>query len=398
MLFQYAVFFSIILLLTGGSWFIVSSFVVDLIPGGTRTMLTLWALSVSPLFILIRNFARHAYPSAAVRLFAYRPFWYAQLMMIFLAFGTTLGALLGLPFGGAAFAGRLVVLVGAPVLVLFGIAGYFGSQRLAVKHIELRFPNLPASLAGLRIVMLSDLHVGPHTPVGHLRRIAEETERAKPDLIAFAGDQVDDYPRDVEVFEEYFGRLKAPLGVYAIPGNHDVYAGWPQVRRGLEDIGVKVLVNDAVALSRGGTRFWLAGTGDPAGRQLAKRPGHNELTVDREQMALENAAPDINRMLKPVTSGSFVICLAHNPALFPALAARDVDVTLSGHTHYGQFSIPALKWSLATPFLEYAMGWYQRGASQLYIGPGANYWGIPFRIGTPAEVSVITLEAGTQAQ
>ena len=85
---------------------------------------------------------------------------------------------------------------------------------------------------------------------------------ARPDRVT--GDQVDDYARDVEPFAAAFSGLSAPLGVFAIPGNHDVYAGWEEVRRGLEAMGITVLVNRAVPLERNGARFWLAGTGDPA--------------------------------------------------------------------------------------------------------------------------------------
>ena len=376
---QFVAFFAIILGFTGGAWFIVSSFVTDLVPGGARTMLVLWALSISPLFILVRNFMKHGYPSATVRLYAYRPFWYAQLMMIFLAFGSAMGALVALPFGASFYGGRWMVLIGAPLLVLFGIAGYFGSKQLVVKELELGFKDLPKGLEGMRIVQLSDLHVGPHTPTSHLTRVAQEAERARADIVAYTGDQVDDYPRDMEVFTQYFGKLRGPLGVFAIPGNHDVYAGWLPVRQRLEQMGAMVLVNDAIELERNGSRFWVVGSGDPAGRQFARVPG--------------SPAPDIEGMLKGVPTGSFVICLAHNPNLWPQIAERGVQLTLSGHTHYGQFAIPRWNWSLAKAFLKLAMGRYERGGSQLYINPGTNYWGIPFRLGTPAEVTVIVLRS-----
>jgi predicted MPP superfamily phosphohydrolase len=84
--------------------------------------------------------------------------------------------------------------------------------------------------------------------------------------------------------------------------------------------------------------------------------------------------------------------LAHNPALWPPLTARGARLTLSGHTHHGQLSIPALKWSLASPFLEFAMGEHARGASRLYIHPGTNHWGLPMRLGAWPEVAIVTLK------
>jgi hypothetical protein len=89
------------------------------------------------------------------------------------------------------------------------------------------------------------------------------------------------------------------------------------------------------------------------------------------------------------------VVLAHNPALWPALAARRVPLTLSGHTHHGQLAIPAFNWCLASPFLKHAMGAYEENGALLYISAGANYWGIPFRIGCPPEVTVLTLHRAT---
>ena len=90
--------------------------------------------------------------------------------------------------------------------------------------------------------------------------------------------------------------------------------------------------------------------------------------------------------------------LAHNPALWPAIAERGATLTLSGHTHWGQFALPSLGWSLASPFLEHSMGGYERDGALLYIHPGTNYWGIPFRLGTPPEVAVVTLRRGERAE
>jgi predicted MPP superfamily phosphohydrolase len=212
--------------------------------------------------------------------------------------------------------------------------------------------------------------VGPHTSRSYLAAVARKVRDARPDLIAITGDQVDDYARDVVYFAEAFAGLSAPLGVFAVPGNHDVYAGWSAVRAGLEAIGITVLVNDAVEVLRGMGSFWVAGTGDPAGGE---------------------AAPDLSRTLARVPEGAFTIALAHNPALWPRLARRGVHLTLSGHTHYGQLSIPSLGWSLASPFLEYAMGAHRLAESLLYINPGTNYWGLPFRIGALPEVTVLML-------
>ena len=91
------------------------------------------------------------------------------------------------------------------------------------------------------------------------------------------------------------------------------------------------------------------------------------------------------------------MALAHNPVLWPQLAAAGVELTLSGHTHWGQFAIPRLHWSLASVFLEHAMGAYAKAGSLLYITPGTGSWGLPLRIGAACEVAFVTLQRGPAA-
>lgn len=364
-----------VLLITALSWLLVAVHVAPVVPGRWTTVALLWALSVLPVFVLVRHFTTKRYPSAATRLWMFRPFWYTQLLMLALALLATSAFVVAFPFGAGVVVGRWTVIVGVGALVAVGLWGYVGSRRLVIRAIELTHPKLPARLDGLRVVQLSDLHVGPHTSRGQLARIAEATRRADAHIIAYTGDQVDDHPADVDAFASAFGQLTAPLGVYAIPGNHDIYAGWPDVRRRLEAIGIRVLVNESVLLAHNGDVFYLAGTGDPAAGQMRTAAG----------------APDVERTMQGVPPEAFCLVLAHNPALFPALSARGADIVLSGHTHHGQFSIPSRNWSLASVFLDYAMGTYSRDGALLYISPGTNFWGIPFRIGALPEVTVITL-------
>lgn len=359
----------------GALWLVVGGLFAPVVPGGWRTVLGLMLLLVLPLILIIRGMGGNAYPSAATRIWLFRPFWYAQMALLMLALAGLAGLVAGVPFGMAQQVGRWVAGGTGAALVLAALWGYAGTRRLVVRPLDVSFPDLPRGLQGMRIVQLSDLHVGPHTSRRHLARIVDAVRSAQPDLIALTGDQVDDYARDVEPLGRAFGGLSAPLGVVAIAGNHDVYAGWEPVRRGMEALGWRVLVNQAMPLERNGTRFWLAGTGDPAGG----RPGDTPV------------APDVARTLAAVPSDAFTVALAHNPALWPQLAERGVGLTLSGHTHHGQLSIPRLRWSVASVFLDLAMGAHRQGRSVLYINPGTNFWGIPFRIGALPEVTVVTL-------
>lgn len=344
-------------------------------------VLTGAVVALAPLVALVRMLTGATYPGAAVRVLVLRPFWYMQLALVLVSVAAGLGALGGLAFGAARVAGAWSAAAAAALFATFALVGYFGSRALVVRRYEASHPALPDAFDGVRIAQLSDLHVGPHTPRGFLARITRAVREHKPHLIAYTGDQVDDHDHDVKHFANAFGDLAAPLGVYAIAGNHDVYAGWTGVRAGLEAMGATVLVNDAVRVEHDGAHLFVAGTGDPAGIGWPHEGG-----VD--------AVPDVARTLANVPDAAFTLALAHNPALWPKLAERGVALTLSGHTHHGQLSIPALNWCLASPFLEHAMGQHARGASLLHINPGTNYWGIPLRIGAWPEVSIITLRKG----
>jgi hypothetical protein len=360
-------------------WTSVGLLLAPIVPGHAAAVVgASLVLGAVPFAIFATVMTRGLYPGSALRILVFRPFWYAQFFVVFLTPVGLVGAIVGAPFGSGADVGRGAVLVAGTVFAALCVAGYAGSRKLVVRRFLAALPDLPAALEGLRIVQLSDLHVGPHTARRHLDAIRRAVDEAGPELIVVTGDLVDDYPGDVECYRAAFGSLTAPLGVFAIPGNHEIYTGWTAMRSHLERLPLTLLVNDAAAVERDGVWFNVVGTGDPAG-------GTGE------------AGPDLEKAFARVAPGGFVLALAHNPALWPALVARGVPFTLSGHTHWGQLAIPRLDWCLASPFLELAMGAHARGGSLLYISPGSNYWGLPFRLGTPAEVSVITLRRGSEA-
>lgn len=368
----------------GGSSLVVGAWLQPLLPGGWLTVAAFLATIAIPVSTLLRGLEGSLYPSAPTRLFIFRPFWYAMLFMPLLAAATLAGGLVGLIFGEPGTSGRWAL--GGASLLLAGAAvwGYLGSRRLQVRHLAVQMPGLPKAFDGLRIVQISDLHVGPHTPKRFLQRVATKVQEANPDLIAVTGDQVDDFAQDADLFAQAFQSLDAPLGTVVVAGNHDIYAGWNGVQRRLSKAGFSVLVNEAFTVQQNGQRLWVVGTGDPAGQGYSPSGG-------------ADAAPNIAKALNGIPADEPVIALAHNPALWPVLAQAGVDLTLSGHTHYGQFAIPSRNWSAASPFLKLAMGAHRLGTSLLYINPGTGYWGIPFRIGTDPEVTVLTLSCSGEA-
>jgi len=364
------------------AWTTLIVLAAGLFPGAALVVLAIALYTTVPLVAFVRWRGWPFYPGRAFRLLVVRPFWYTQLLLPLVAGAGLLGLIAGAPFGDALIVGRVAAaLVFVVVAVVLG-AGYFGSQQLVVRDVDVEVPRLPAEFDGLRIAQLSDLHVGPHTSRHFLQRVVATTQRLAPDLIAISGDLIDDRWEDVAVYARELRALEAPFGVYMIPGNHDVYAGWDDVERALRDANLgTVLVNELALLHRGDSTVALIGTGDPAGGARGN----------------SRAAPDVELAMADVPDNATVIAFAHNPALWPSLAARGVALTLSGHTHWGQFALPRLGWSLASPFLEHAMGAHMEDEALLYINPGTGYWGIPFRLGASPEITLVTLHRGETA-
>ena len=377
----------VVLTVLATAWVVVGALLAPELQGGwTSVALAAALVTVVPLGLFLVTRVLGIYPGRLFRLTVFRFMWYAHFLLLLamlagvagmLAGG--LGALVGLGVDSIGDWGRVAMALTAAVFGVGMLAGYWGSRQLVVTEFDITHPALPMALDGLKVVQLSDVHVGPHTRVRVLAAIAEATRLARPHLIAITGDLIDDFDEDVEYYAAGLGDLDAPLGVFVIAGNHDIYANWHKVRARLARLRQRVLMNEHVLLTHAGATFALAGTGDPAaGRRSGSAAG----------------GPDIPATMDAIPVGTFSLVLAHNPVLWPPLAERGAHVTLSGHTHWGQLAIPGLGWCLASPFLEHAMGWHVKAESLLYIHPGTNYWGIPFRLGAPPEVAVLTFRRG----
>ena len=363
-------------------WLTIGVLANGLFPHAVLVVAALAAYTTVPLLAFIRWRGWPFYPNAAFRLLVVRPFWYTQLMLPLVAIGSTAGVLIGSLFGHPLTGGRVAAAVVILVVGTLLVAGYLGSRSLVVREVEASIPGLAPEFDGLAIAQVSDLHVGPHTSRRFLKRVVGTVRGLAPDVIAVTGDLVDDRAEDVAAYAAALGEMQAPLGVFMIAGNHDVYAGWDSVEHGLRaHVPARLLLNEAHVIRRGDATLVLAGTGDPAGGRRGQ----------------SRAAPDVDLALATAPNGATVVALAHNPALWPALAKRGVALTLSGHTHWGQFALPSLGWSLASPFLKHAMGAYRENDSLLYINPGTGYWGIPFRLGALPEVTLVRLRRAPAA-
>ncbi|HEX3868409.1 MAG TPA: metallophosphoesterase, partial [Gemmatimonadaceae bacterium] len=213
------------------AWGTIAAVMAGAFPGAWIIVLLLAAYTMIPVVAFAAWRGWPFYPRASFRLFVMRPFWYTQLVLPLVTAGALMGMLGGLPFGHALIGGRVAAGTVLAIAITVLILGYVGSQGLVVRHVDVDVPGLPSSFDGLRIAQLSDLHIGPHTSRRFLRRVVSTTGGLEPDLIAVTGDLIDDRSEDVAVYSRRLRSLAAPLGVFMIPGNHDVYAGWDDVER-----------------------------------------------------------------------------------------------------------------------------------------------------------------------
>jgi predicted MPP superfamily phosphohydrolase len=217
----------------------------------------------------------------------------------------------------------------------------------------------------------------------NINRVVEETNALRPDVIVLLGDYIathrfitEHVPHDVWAGE--LARLKAPLGVWAILGNHDWWHNVRSIRGALVKAGIPCLENRAVLLGEGATRFWIAGLGDQIAHWLG--PG----TFRGED--------DLAGTLAQVTTDDPVILLAHEPDIFVSVPPR-VSLTLAGHTHGGQVRIPLL-WPHLVPSrygARFAYGHIVEGNRHMIVSGGLGTSFAPVRLGVPPEIVHVEL-------
>jgi uncharacterized protein len=241
----------------------------------------------------------------------------------------------------------------------------------------------------LSMAVIADLHAGgPNMAVEHISRVVDQTNALRPDLIVLLGDYIANHRFVTEhvppdVWAGQFARLTAPLGVWAILGNHDWWHDVGAVRGALERAGIPCLENRAVLLGEGAARFWIAGLGD----QLAHRLGRGTFRGE----------DDLPGTLGQVTTDHPVILLAHEPDIFVRVPPR-VCLTLAGHTHGGQIRIPLL-WPNFVPSrygARFAYGHIVEAGRHMIVSGGMGTSFVPVRLGIPPEIVHIEL-GGTAA-
>lgn len=251
-------------------------------------------------------------------------------------------------------------------------------HQFHVSQHAVELPRLPEDFSGLRLAQLSDIHHGLYTPLEEVERAVEVANGLEPDLVALTGDFVTNSPNYIAPVARALGRLRAPLGIFAVLGNHDFRVGADAVEAALSSAGVAVLRNRHVALRRNGSGVILAGVDDLGYREHDLR------------LALLGANPDWPTVL-----------LCHNPAVLPLAAARGVDLVVSGHTHGGQVDIPRLRSFARRRGVRLPMrlrhGWDRACDTQIFISRGIGTVVVPVRWRCPSEIPLLCLQASPQA-
>jgi uncharacterized protein len=286
---------------------------------------------------------------------------------------------------------RRSLLAGAAGLIglsAAGTAGYAAAiepQQLVVTPYTLKPRGWPAGRK-LTITVIADLHAGgPDMPLPNVQRIVDTANALKSDVIVMLGDYIARYRFAVEripdpVWAAELARLQAPLGVWAILGNHDWWYDLAGVRNALAEVRIPLLENQAVLLGPEGERVWVAGIGD----QIAYRIGHGRF----------RGVDDLAGTLAQVTTDDPVVLLAHEPDILPRVPSR-VALTFAGHTHGGQIRVPLI-WPAFVPSRygkRYAYGHVIERERHLIVSGGLGTSIIPARFGVPPEIVHVTLTA-----
>ena len=276
---------------------------------------------------------------------------------------------------------------------LFGslLYGFSNKYNYQVRRIKLTYDNLPAAFKGMRILHISDIHSGSFLNKEAVAHGVDQILNEKADIILFTGDLVNDKATEMKDYMDVFSRLKAPMGVFSTLGNHDYgdYVQWPtdgitkeqnleNLKKVHAELGWRLLMNEHVVLEKNNEQIALLGIENWSSK--ARFPKHGRMDL---------AHPGTEKY-------PFKILMSHDPSHWHAQVTqdyKDVDLTLSGHTHGMQFGveIPGFKWSPVQYMYKEWAGLYEDAKQKLYVNRGFGFIGYPGRVGILAEITVIEL-------
>ena len=284
----------------------------------------------------------------------------------------------------------LGVLAALAVVIIFIIGVWVDRDKLEVKRINLYSEQLPPAFSGLKIVQISDLHIGNLVKKDAvISRMVAFINSENPDIIVFTGDLVNLSAAELDGTEKYLSKLKAKEGIFSILGNHDYadYRKWDSLAekeenlqyliKSQENFGWKMLNNASVTLCRDSDFIAVIGT-----ENWGEPPFHQYGDLEKAMAGVENIP--------------FKILLTHNPVHWSekVVNQKDIFLTLAGHTHAMQLRFNIIKpVSPASLRYKYWEGLHYENDQYLYVNTGIGYVGIPFRFGVRPEITVIEIES-----
>jgi predicted MPP superfamily phosphohydrolase len=253
---------------------------------------------------------------------------------------------------------------------MFAYGAAIGKERYEIGEHQVTLSKLSPKLDGLRIVQLTDIHVGNFMKQAKLEWYVRAVNDLKPDIVALTGDFIGSSPQFISACAAALEKLDARDGVFACLGNHDNWVGAHRITEALQAAGVQVLRNEGRTLWLKGAPLNIAGVDDPW-----------------------RGKADFDRALSMTDPNAPTIMLCHQPDLFPAVVQRGIDLTLAGHYHGGQVKMQFLGMAVSPAHLisEFVEGLHVRGRSQLYVSRGIGITGPPVRLNAPPEITLLHL-------
>ncbi len=281
-------------------------------------------------------------------------------------------------------------ILGLLTFVGFGWGMAKGRTHVRVFRETVKIKALPGSFDGLKIVQLSDLHLaGFYKHPSYIKKVVAMVNKLEPDLLCFTGDLVHNFSEEVDPFTDILNELEAPMGKYAVLGNHDygVYFKWDSKEKeaaNLERVktqyrasGFDLLLNEHRTIGLNGDSLEIIGV-----ENWGKPPFPQKGELEK---AMSGVDPDRIKIL-----------LSHDPSHWDLQVSnkKDIQLTLSGHTHGMQFGIEIgkFRWSPSKWAYKQWAGLYRKNGKQLYVNRGLGYTGFPGRVGIRPEITLLTLQ------
>lgn len=298
----------------------------------------------------------------------------------------------GTPIPRSEFLNKTAVIAASVPLTALTMGILSGAHDYRVIQRNIYLPRLPKAFHGLRIGQISDIHAGTLFNRTAVQGGVDLLMAEKPDLIFFTGDLVNYYAREIQPYISIFSRLRAPLGVFSVTGNHDYgdYVWWPSdeakrdnfqlLQAAHRAMGYRLLLNESQMIKVGNEALAILGTENWSLRRKQKYG-------------------DVAKALQSMQDTDLRLLLAHDPTHWDAVVRQQyptIDVTFSGHTHGYQCGVEvgSFRWSPAQYGYRQWADLYQEGQQYIYVNRGFGCIGYPGRLGMAPELTVLTLRAG----